>query len=500
MSLIYSWAGTRLKRPSRKELGDLLPFELWDLVLEDLTDNDLLQTACVCRGLNHLSLAIYLRRHNITRETTSLNIPSYFLRVLHISCVTSHIHTLQCKFQTFDLLRHMRSLRELVAKWPDLTEMSLNWSGHNLFAAHRYDNRVPYPPDALIDILREVFLAVVDRTGGPVMVVGNGTLNKFRRDDISGWHLCNAGRRRGTSSIIARVRSTLRNNTMNSHIAVQLHGPNGKILHLNHIEAVNVRSIRITSRRLGRFTLIAFSSTYLVLQPTSVFSAEDISIILPHIAIPSLERLDLRTHAIDPVALSQFVRNHLNIVHIQWSRSGLNDNQVMAPVVLCDPPAGLPHLTRLHANDGFALAGLLDAFASPEMCIIALQINRSTPFHVAGVKAGLRRLSLQTHDQPITLEINTSPTSWGVRVQVDDDERFIVSTLYCVKRVCLMDANFKAAKSMLSWLAMLPALRQLELRLDRSVRLNCDKLELANFIAAAKAALPWVSVADRSSY
>lgn len=62
----------------------------------------------------------------------------------------------------------------------------------------------------------------------------------------------------------------------------------------------------------------------------------------------------------------------------------------------------------------------------------------------------------------------------------------------------LMDANLRATTSILSWLTMLPALRQLELRLNRSIRLNCDQLELENFLAEAPAALPRVAVADWS--
>ncbi|KAJ7257371.1 hypothetical protein C8J57DRAFT_1343141 [Mycena rebaudengoi] len=241
--------------------------------------------------------------------------------------------------------------------------------------------------------------------------------------------------------------------------------------------------------------MITLLTDFLVLQPTDLLSAAHLSMIITHLVLPQLRTLDLRTDTLDPVVLSKFLHNHPSIREIVWSRSD-GDKNLGAVGVLCDPPSTLPSLIHLRTNNGFALAALLDALDAPRMSIIALEADRSTPLHVAGLKAGLRRLSFFTRG--ITIELNTSLTSWGVLTQVCDQERLLVGALYCVERVHLMNANLKVAQSVLSWFAMLPALRALELRLDRSIRLNCDESELAGFMDAARAALPGVDVADRS--
>ncbi|KAJ7909111.1 hypothetical protein B0H13DRAFT_644345 [Mycena leptocephala] len=163
--LLWALTVSRLWRP-RKPPQDLLPIEVWDLIFTSLTDHALLQTACVCRIFNELSITMYLRRHNVTAATTSLKIPPYLMRSLDLACVTPQIDSLRCKFWTFDVLRHMRSLREVVGKCQDLTEISLSWSD-DLFQVHRYDSRVPYSPNALITILRDILRAFADRTPGP---------------------------------------------------------------------------------------------------------------------------------------------------------------------------------------------------------------------------------------------------------------------------------------------------------------------------------------------
>ncbi|KAJ6527516.1 hypothetical protein B0H19DRAFT_542237 [Mycena capillaripes] len=484
----------RLKWPSPKEPHCILPFELWELVLDDLTNDGLLQTACVCRGFNDLSLAIYFRRHDITAETKSLDVPSYILRALHLSCGTPGFHGLRCKFRTFDVLRHMRSLREVVAKYPDLTHISLEWSD-NLFYGHRYDRKIPYASRALVTMLRDVLLTVIHKRGGPVIFLNYGNIYRFEPKEFSRWRLHPADNTSCGRGLIARAKSTLQDNTRCSIPAVELHTHPGERVDVTQIVELTVRSIRIGSGPMDRFTVVALWMGSLVLQPTKSLSSAELSIILPHMVVPGLKTLYLRTDAISPVALAQFVSCH-DIRLIEFNPYGADNSSVPATVTrLCSPVAVLPNLTHLCATDGFALAALLDAFESPRMSTISLQVHRSTPIHIVGLKTGLRRLSLRTH--PITLKLSTTLAS-GVHVHVENDERSIVGTLYCVECVCLMDANLRAATSILSWLTMLPALRQLELRLDRSIRLNCDQLELENFLAEARAALPRVAVVDRS--
>ncbi|KAF8212672.1 hypothetical protein K438DRAFT_1957293 [Mycena galopus ATCC 62051] len=55
-----------------------LPVELWDLILSQLPDGELLRTACICRAWNELSIALYMRRHNVAAYPSSSTRRSIF--------------------------------------------------------------------------------------------------------------------------------------------------------------------------------------------------------------------------------------------------------------------------------------------------------------------------------------------------------------------------------------------------------------------------------------
>ncbi|KAF7350546.1 F-box domain-containing protein [Mycena sanguinolenta] len=106
----------------------ILPVELWDVVLNLLNNDGLLLTACVCRTWNEISIALYMRRHNVDGASLILQIPSFLLQPLHISCAVPQIHTLRCSFPAYGILRRMRSLREVVAKCPHLINLTVDWA------------------------------------------------------------------------------------------------------------------------------------------------------------------------------------------------------------------------------------------------------------------------------------------------------------------------------------------------------------------------------------
>jgi hypothetical protein len=71
-------------------------------------------TICVSRAWNELSLAIYMRRHNVTPDTGSIGIPS-FLQALHLAFVLLQFTALRCTFPAFAVLWRIRSLPGAVA-------------------------------------------------------------------------------------------------------------------------------------------------------------------------------------------------------------------------------------------------------------------------------------------------------------------------------------------------------------------------------------------------
>ncbi|KAF8212673.1 hypothetical protein K438DRAFT_1804935 [Mycena galopus ATCC 62051] len=264
----------------------LLPVELWDVILSELTNDGLLLAACVCRTWNELALALYMRRHNIAAASSSMRIPAFVLQPLHISCVVPQIHTLHCTFPAYALLRRMKSLRAVVAKCPQLINLSVDW-GYDPFKARTY---LPSPPAALVAILRDVLRVLAARTAGPVIVVGNETIQKFAPEDIGRW------------PIIASAES---------RVSAPVHGNTWKSFWITgSVDAIDVRSIKVGSGPLDCFTQITFPTRTLTLRPTDDLSLVDAATILSHIYISTVMFLDIETNSIDPVALSKFRDNH----------------------------------------------------------------------------------------------------------------------------------------------------------------------------------------------
>ncbi|KAJ6486986.1 hypothetical protein C8R45DRAFT_930550 [Mycena sanguinolenta] len=275
----------------------VLPVELWDVVLNLLNNDGLLLAACVCRTWNEISIALYMRRHNVGGARVLLQIPSFLLQPLHLSCVVPQIHTLRCIFPTYAILRRMRSLREVVAKCPHLIHLSVDW-GYDPFRTRASS---PNSADVLVAILRDVLRTLAARTRGPVFVVGNGAIQRFEADEIRRWPLIPRMQfpaKRGSKGIRASV------------IAHDVDGDSFSLTDGSSTTSVDVRSIRVASGPLESFTQITFPTTILSLCPTEKVPAEHLSILLSHISLPYLQYLHINKDLVDAAALSEFQRNH----------------------------------------------------------------------------------------------------------------------------------------------------------------------------------------------
>ncbi|KAF7346843.1 hypothetical protein MSAN_01823500 [Mycena sanguinolenta] len=275
----------------------ILPVELWDVVLNLLDDDGLLLAACVCRTWNEISIAIYMQRHNVHGAPVGLQISARLLKPLHISCAVPQIHTLLCYFPGYAILRHMRSLRGVVAKSPHLVNLRIDW-GYDLFSTHSGSSD---SPKAVVAILRDVLCTLASRTPGPVFVVENGAIQRFKVNDI-----------RRLPLVVAAQTLTKRDST-DIRTAWMAHHPDGDPFCLTSSSSslsVDVHSIRVGSGPLESFTQITFPPMTLVLCPTTKIPAEHLSILLSHISIPTLQYLYVDKHLVDAASLSEFQRNH----------------------------------------------------------------------------------------------------------------------------------------------------------------------------------------------
>lgn len=272
-----------------------LPVELWDEILALLTNDDLLQTACVSRAWNALSLTIYMCRHNVISDTGSIDVPSFFLQALHLACVSPQITALRCTFPAFAVLRRMRSLPGAVANCPHLTSLSVEWRYDPLETLKKSHARAE-----IVAIIRNVVRTLADRTPGPLIVVGSTKIQRFERKEIPARYLLIGQQRDGVgASVLGRV----------------THAESESSFSFNRLDWVNVRSIRNGGAgSLECFTLVTFPTASLGLHPTKLLTAADISAILPHLNLPALQSLAIRTDEIDGDVLADFQKRHPHIM------------------------------------------------------------------------------------------------------------------------------------------------------------------------------------------
>ncbi|KAK7043432.1 hypothetical protein R3P38DRAFT_2610018 [Favolaschia claudopus] len=300
-SALVSWTRSFFPQTSPKDRPTFnvpLPAEIWDVILDFLADDDLLQAACVSRAWNALSIAIVLRRHGASPPFYSFDIPSFAIQAIHISCAVPriNIHTLRCAFPAHDVLRRMRSVREVVAKSPSLTSLSLDFGRDFLVAKSR--KGVLHRPETLMsllcDILRTVMLRIAARV---VFVVVDGGIFKITlgKDDLPPSR-CFAPAKLGGGRCPCFT------------IAL------GNVcFYVDNITAASISSVRNTSRAEQKeFTLIIFPTNSLTLDCAwNSLSLADLSSLLPNLDLPTLRHFTVKnSDEIDPVILEEFMGRH----------------------------------------------------------------------------------------------------------------------------------------------------------------------------------------------
>jgi hypothetical protein len=184
----------RNRRPKAQDVtrSPCLPLEIWELVLEALTDEALLTAALVCAAFNDRCIAIYLRRNNLVfpeaNSTESWSIGSHLLSVFQLSRLTPQIHTLCCHFWAFRVLRDMKFLRGFIRRSHEITELRLSVPSH-LMNLHDIDILFPYSQRALLTEFIHVIRDMVAKATAPVLVILRGSIYRVRPCNIAEWGL-----------------------------------------------------------------------------------------------------------------------------------------------------------------------------------------------------------------------------------------------------------------------------------------------------------------------
>ncbi|KAJ7689200.1 hypothetical protein B0H17DRAFT_643888 [Mycena rosella] len=487
-----------------------LPLEVWELVLEELSDESLRVVARVCSAFNDRCTAIHLRRHEISSESLAagaLQIYSPLLSVLQLSRLTPQIHTLVCDFWPFWVLRDMKYLGDFIRRLDGIQELHLYFAG-NLLNSHTIDTIFPYSQHDLLTEFFDVIRAVVKKLGPPVVVLIGGNIYRARPRDLADWGLRYSlywEHRFGKVGWVDKARFLLTNKG-DPHLFLPVCRPNMRqeIEYTRPLHSVNVRAIPPALAANKSFTFMTLetdTTTTLAFGPTRYFSkaaipGPELATIIPHITLPSLRTLNINQD-VDPTVLHDFLCRHFTIVSIDYrveetqgvpaAHADTEQNNPLLQRILTGAPLALPSLSSLSCSEPAQMITLLDTFGwSPYLSSIDLDFSRESAAQVASLKRALRRLSL--HLALVSFHLCTkykSQEQW----LIDDEERHIVGCSYSIRCVHIRAGEMSEVHPLIPWLAMLPALARLEVSVfswlveDSATVSELEKL---------RAALPWV--------
>ncbi|KAJ7241179.1 hypothetical protein C8J57DRAFT_1245000 [Mycena rebaudengoi] len=194
-------------------------------------------------------------------------------------------------------------------------------------------------------------------------------------------------------------------------------------------------------------------------------SPSTIPTVLSHITLPVLQHLHIHEQ-LDPTALGAFLRRHLHITSINDEASGTS--------MLLDAPATLPLLTNISCVDIAPLGPLLDAL--DKLAHISLPFQSDTLAAAALLTHALRRLS--------TPEAEALP--WPLMDNV-------MGGLHGVDWVHVRCGTIGAARRLVPWLAMLPALQRVDFEFTKAVRRRAARAFVQE-MRAALAGVPNISL------
>ncbi|KAJ7141926.1 hypothetical protein C8R43DRAFT_954577 [Mycena crocata] len=452
----------RLLYPSEcRRPENILPLEMWTSILENLDDNDLRAAATACRLFNEIGFTIFLLiNNNCSTESIpsgALSIQSPFTRPggLQRAIFFHTIRRLSFTLTGSTILRDLEVLRGVLPYASGVTDLELSFP-QPLLLDHRHvgDER-----NALIAALRSILYrstAQVDNGVGPVGFVG-GSVGFF------------------TAIKIARLE---RESGIRTRLQRWIAG-----LSLTFIRTLKIIPLPPSSaHRLGRMILIndQTSKCLELLGETRdgvLPTAHEVNLMLPHLALPSLKELRIRTPEIDPTLLIDFFGRH-SVEKLSYEPTHASGP---LPSAFITPPVDLPNLKVLSTvSDPFCWLSsfrsvpaipLINSVKFSPLCRIEIRYNLETSDVVDSWKATLRRIAELDAETRLTIVLTPVPSMhWEFpdRMLVDEEERSILNTLRNVTDVEVQPVHLRDANRLLPWLTMLPALTRVTFRQPRN--------------------------------
>ncbi|KAF7297307.1 hypothetical protein MIND_00964000 [Mycena indigotica] len=510
--------GQLSRRKSQAPLEWVLPVELWELILDEMSDGRLVEAAKVCRALNTLALRLYFRRNKMEACQGALDIRSHLLRALFLAVHPSEgVRSLTVTFWTFGKGRSVLMLRDIVERWPSLTEVNLSWR-HNILTRHpdmeAHSSRKPVSAAAFLSALWEVVVLVAQRCaasrghGGSeaAVVVADGALHRCDSGALAAAKLTWRGGAFGAEleyvfprrpGRVRRVLNTVFRAQAPPAYSARLEAHARPQFVVRSRTGADIRITRIGGIRVGPLAgggaLIQVDTDYLRLRPDPGL---DVAALLPHLRLPSLATVEIGVPDIAPAAFSQFLDNHALLWTFQltclWSPK------------LPSPPSRVSAAATggtytVTCRDPAHIAGLPDFLAAtlpshPDLrVVVSIPWRRSTPADRIAAARVFAHLGAR-HPGPSYPALRLPP-DFAAAPPANAAE---IAALASLARTPSVTATCPApadAHALLPLLAHLPALRHLYIRLDRPGPGSDATHAWAALQAAAATVLPGVRLA-----
>ncbi|KAJ7437264.1 hypothetical protein B0H11DRAFT_632423 [Mycena galericulata] len=507
-----------------------LPIEIWNCILCELPDNDLLSTSTVCRAFNALCIGEYLFRNKVPVHDpvldSEIHIRSHILRALQLSCAPLPIQRLACDFWSFGIRRNLESLREVVHRSTTLREITLDFSG-DLFEAYKFDHRshiLGATPASQREILRAfcaVLSAMALKTSGLVVVVSGNKLFTCRARDIASWRLdafqFSGGAR--PRALVTRARRALRNRPpFLPRTTVRLHnGRTSREMALTEMHNAHVSTIHNPTNSCT-YTLMIFNAhtiTILYLYNLPITGPE-LTSVLATLTLGALTTLVVAHGVVNRRDLGEFILRHPNLNELCYGPSWIWKTDKTEDVHLASTvPIAHPGLKKIEANGAENINRVVEwLYLSPQLNFFRFSYRPtgSDDSSLVALNPAFRLLSQRSTDAHLDLWI-FSNTRKGAGTEVfdqsfmDAEAAAIARTLQCIRDVEITCWSVQMGRRTLPWLALFPRLRSVAFELHIrgwSPRRKEDdpdvQAELEGFIEEAKAVLIHVSEVTGSTF
>ncbi|KAF7321045.1 hypothetical protein HMN09_00191800 [Mycena chlorophos] len=476
------------RRPPRLA-SVILPAEVWEVILDQLSDEGLLAASRLCLVLNELAIRMYFHRNNVDLSTPPLRIRSNLARSLFLlACEPVGLKSLHVIFWRYGRGHTLLYLHEIAQKFPSLREIRLDLDVNVLgrqFEEMLAGCKQAIRPEVILDAWWKLIRVVSMRGGGPLVLVAGGALHRCDVSVLSRSKIVFENKKTGNytyreTSIVKRAYKALKGKRgmelyrtqeveLCAYLDVAVKAGNVRV---EKVDKVHLRPIVGFQDRDGA-TLLEFESKSLRLAPNESFSAAQLSAILPQLRVPGLKTLVLGTLEISPGALSQFLANHYRISRIILACPWDSDAAARGPLRLCEPAAAvgfLPSIDLVCHTDIRGIGALLDMYgASHDPTRIATTLHRETAAQRAALVETLEHIATTTQGNETHLLLNIPP-GFAATPKVEDSEHdseaAALGRLRGTREVLIMTDSLEDARAALAWVAHLPSSSEAVFKFD----------------------------------